>query len=489
MNIGLNSIKIDKADALIIPVFEDGKEEMIEILSELFKHAKEKDKFTGKHGEVFTSIKAKKTKTQDIIFVGLGKEKEITGEKIRIAMAKALKKAREIKAESIYVKYINSAKLKLDVIMNSMVEGFYFGDYKFDKYKTDRKDQPCLDISIDGIDNANLEKAEACLAESKTLAEATLFARDLVNEPANVMTPQSFAEKAKESGEEYGFEVEVHDEKQVEELGMKAFLAVAKGSVNPPRLIVMRYFGDKDNSKDVLGFVGKGLMYDAGGYSIKPTDSMVDMKSDMAGAAAVLGAMSAIAQKGLKVNVVAVVAACENLISGGAYKPGDIIGSMGGKNIEVLNTDAEGRLTLADAVTYIIAKEKVSKVVDLATLTGAVLVALGTTTTGVVTNNEKFYKELKKAADQSEEKVWLLPSFDEYKEMLKSDIADLKNSTGRNAGSICAGLFIGEFAKDTPWLHLDIAGTSWMDTGKDYLSKGGTGVGVRTLYYLAKDRG
>lgn len=488
MNIGLNSIKIDKADALVIPVFEDGKEEMVEILSEIFKHAKEKEKFSGKHGEVFTSIKVKKTKTQDIIFVGLGKEKELTGEKIRISMAKALKKARELKSESIYVKYINSTKLKLDAIVNSIVEGLYFGDYKFDKYKTDRKDQLSLDISIDGIDNASLDKGEACLAESKTLAEATLFARDLVNEPANVIYPQSFAEKAKESGEKYGFEVEVHDEKQIEELGMKAFLAVGRASVNPPRLVVMRYFGDKDNSKDILGFVGKGLMYDAGGYSLKPTDSMIDMKSDMAGAAAVLGAMSAIAKSDLKVNVVAVVAACENLISGGAYKPGDIIGSMGGKNIEILNTDAEGRLTLADAVTYIIAKEKVSKVVDLATLTGAVLVALGITTTGVVTNNEKFYKELKKAADHAEEKMWLLPSFDEYKEMLKSDIADLKNSTGRNAGAICAGLFIGEFAKDTPWMHLDIAGTSWMETEKGYLSKGGTGVGVRTLYYLAKER-
>ncbi len=488
MNIGLNSIKIDKADALIIPVFEDRKEEMIEILSELFKHAKDKEKFSGKSGEVFTSIKVEETKTQDIIFMGLGKEKELTGEKVRLSIAKALRKARELKSELIYVQYINTTKLELNIIVNSMAEGLYFGDYKFDKYKTDRKEQPSLDISIDGIDNANLDEAEVCLSESKVLAEATLFARDLVNEPANVMYPESLAKKAKESGEKYGFEVEIHDEKQIEELGMKAFLAVGRASDNPPRLIVMRYLGDTDHSKDILGFVGKGLMYDSGGYSLKPTDSMVDMKSDMAGAAAVLGAISAIAAQGLKVNVVAVVAACENLISGGAYKPGDIISSMGGKNIEVLNTDAEGRLTLADAVYYIIAKEKVSKVVDLATLTGAVLVALGTTTTGVVTNNEEFYKELQKAANHAEEKMWLLPSFDEYKEMLKSDIADLKNSTGRNAGTICAGLFIGEFAKDTPWIHLDIAGTSWMDTEKGYLRKGGTGVGVRTLYYLAKEK-
>jgi leucyl aminopeptidase len=197
--------------------------------------------------------------------------------------------------------------------------------------------------------------------------------------------------------------------------------------------------------------------------------------------------MSAIANAKLKLNVVSVVAACENMISGGAYKPGDIIGSMAGKTIEVLNTDAEGRLTLIDAVHYIIEKEKASRVVDVATLTGAALVALGTTTTAVVTNNNEFYKELETASGKSGEKVWQLPSFEDYKKMLKSDIADLKNIGGRFAGTITAGLFIGEFVQGRPWMHLDIAGTAWTDADKDYYSKGGTGAGVRTLYYLAKN--
>jgi len=214
------------------------------------------------------------------------------------------------------------------------------------------------------------------------------------------------------------------------------------------------------------------------------------MKSDMGGAAAVIGAMCAIADMNLKVNAIAVVAACENMISGGAYKPGDIISSMAGKSIEVANTDAEGRLTLADAVYYAIDKEKVSKVVDVATLTGAVLVALGTTTTGVVTNNDEFYNVLQKASDISGEKIWKLPAFDEYRELIKSDVADLKNVGGRMAGTVTAGLFIEEFIKDKkPWLHLDIAGTSWSDSDKNYLSKGATGVGVRTLYYLVRENG
>jgi leucyl aminopeptidase len=249
----------------------------------------------------------------------------------------------------------------------------------------------------------------------------------------------------------------------------------------------MRYFGDTSNKDSILGLVGKGLTYDSGGYSLKPTDSMVNMKNDMGGSAAVIGAMCAVSAMKLKVNVVAVVATCENMISGAAYKPGDIIGSMAGKTIEIMNTDAEGRLTLADAVHYIIEKEKASRIIDIATLTGAALVGLGTTTTAVITNNDEFYSELKNASDISGEKVWQLPSSDEYKKLIKSDVADLKNTGGRWAGTITAGLFIGEFVKNKPWLHLDIAGTAWSDADKDYITKGGTGVGVRTLYYMAKN--
>jgi leucyl aminopeptidase len=483
MNIGINNIKLSDADVVIIPVLSGSYKAVPKDFEQFISHLKAEERFKGDHGELFNTM----SMTQDIIFTGLGKEEELNGEKIRIALAKAVKKAREHKAKSLYVQLINSEEICYGSIVKSMVEGLRFGDYKFDKYKTDKKEQADLDICISGVSADKLKDTEEYIKEANNIAHATIIARNLVNEPANVLYPETLAEEVVDYGKQFGFEVEVSDEIEIDELKMDAFLSVAEGSNKSPRLIVMRYFGDEANKSEVLGLVGKGLTYDSGGYSLKPNDGMVTMKCDMGGAAAVIGAMNAIANQKLKINVVAVVAACENMISGGAYKPGDIIGSMAGKTIEVLNTDAEGRLTLVDAVHYIIEKEKASKVIDVATLTGAALVALGTTTTAVVTNNDEFYKELETASGKSGEKVWQLPSFEDYKKMLKSDIADLKNIGGRFAGTITAGLFIGEFVQGRPWLHLDIAGTAWTDADKDYYSKGGTGAGVRTLYYLAKD--
>jgi leucyl aminopeptidase len=483
MNIRLNNIKFSDADVVIVPVLSGADKCVPKDLAELLSQLKAKEKFKGEHGELYSTMNV----SQDIIFIGLGKEEELDGEKIKCALAKALKKARELKAKTLYVQLINSEELCNSVVVKSMIEGLRFGDYKFDKYKTDKKEQADLDICISGVSDDNFKDTEEYIKEANNIAHATILARNLVNEPANVLYPETLAEEVVDYGKQFGFEVEIFDEIQIDELKMDAFLSVAEGSNKSPRLIVMRYFGDEANKSEVLGLVGKGLTYDSGGYSLKPTDGMVTMKCDMGGAAAVIGAMSAIANQKLKINVIAVVAACENMISGGAYKPGDIIGSMAGKTIEVLNTDAEGRLTLVDAVHYIIDKEKVSRVVDIATLTGAALVALGTTTTAVVTNNDEFYKELETASRKSGEKVWQLPSFDDYRKMLKSDIADLKNIGGRFAGTITAGLFIGEFVQGKPWLHLDIAGTAWTDADKDYYSKGGTGAGVRTLYYLAKN--
>ena len=302
------------------------------------------------------------------------------------------------------------------------------------------------------------------------------------------MYPEVLAEEAVKAGKESGFEVEVHGLEKIKELKMEAFLNVAKGSAKEPKLIVMRYMGNPEQKGEILGLVGKGLTFDTGGYSLKPSPSMVDMKSDMGGSASVIGAMTAIAKAKLKINVVAVVASCENAISGDAYKPGDIIGSMAGKTIEIDNTDAEGRLTLIDAVTYAIEKENVTEVIDLATLTGACLVALGETTTGVITNNQDFYKELEDVSKYTGEKMWQLPAFDDYRPLYKSDVADLKNTGGRFGGTITAGMFIGEFVQDKPWLHLDIAGTAWTGKQTDLSIKGGTGAPVYTLFELAKKR-
>ncbi len=476
-------------DGLIYPLFYgEDQEDICNCVKSKVDKLRSSDKFKGESGEVFYIIEETQDKLQYTLLLGLGKKEELTSEGIRIAYSKALKKAKELKLSMLAVKMFNSEKVCIKRRIKAIYEGMVLGDYKFNKYVSDKKESSVKNIFIKAIKDEDINKAQEALDEIKVLTSSVIQARNLVNEPANILYPKELAKRTEKIGEEYGFEVEVYGKDKIEELGMHSFLEVAKGSSRSPKLIVMRYMGDEKNKGDILGLVGKGLTYDSGGYSIKPTDGMVMMKSDMGGAAAVIGAMASISKMKLKTNVVAVVASCENMISGKAYKPGDIISSMAGKTIEILNTDAEGRLTLIDAVHYIIEKENVSKVIDLATLTGAVLVALGDTTTGVVTNNKDFYKELERASELSGEKVWELPSFDEYKKLIKSDIADYKNIGGRNAGTITAGLFIGEFVQNKPWLHLDIAGTAWSEKDKGYLSKGGTGAGVRTLYYLAKER-
>ena len=487
MNIALRNLKLEEADSLVIPIFSDAEKAVPEAAEGILRTLKAKGKFKGEHGEIFTAAQVGGAGAQDLIFIGLGKEEELTGEKLRTVMSKALKKCRELKDERLYIQFTRSNKLDFAAAVKAVYEGIAFADYKFDKYKTDRKEQPALEVCIGGIESDSLEAAEESMEEAKVIVETTLLARDLVNEPANVLYPETLAEAAEDCGRRYAFEVEVLDEVQIEELEMEAFLSVAQGSEKAPRFIVMRYFGDEENKSEILGLVGKGLTYDSGGYSLKPNDGMVTMKCDMGGAAAVIGAISAIAERKLKLNVVAVIAACENMISGGAYKPGDIIGSMAGKTIEVLNTDAEGRLTLVDAVHYIISRENVSRVIDVATLTGAALVALGTTTTAVVTYDCRFYEELESAAGEAGENIWMLPAFEEYKKLIKSEVADVKNTGGRYGGTITAGLFIGEFVQNKPWLHLDIAGTAWTEKEREYYSAGGTGAGVRTLYYLAKN--
>lgn len=489
MKLTINTIKPKEADLIMIPIYEEDECLQDEKINIIYKHFKESNKFKGNAEEICVAINTAANKIQDIIFIGLGNKEKLTTEIIRNSFGKAIKKVIELKTKKICLNMISSEKLSLEDTIKAMVEGIGFGEYKFDKYKSDAKESLEIEVSICADESEKLNSIDEYIEEASILVETTKIARDLVNEPANILYPETLAEKVIGFGDKYGFEVEVFDEAKINELGMESFLSVAKGSENPPKLIIMRYFGDESKEDNILGLVGKGLTYDSGGYSIKPTNGMDIMKSDMGGASAVIGAMSAIANKKLKINVVAVIAACENLISGRAYKPGDIIGSMAGKYIEVLNTDAEGRLTLIDAVNYIIEKEKVNKIIDIATLTGAALVALGVTTTAVISNNDEFYRELESASFKADEKVWRLPNFDEYKKIIKSDIADLKNSAGRNAGTITAGLFIGEFVQNKPWLHLDIAGTAWCEKEDGYYSKGGTGVGVRTLYYLAKNNG
>lgn len=452
-----------------------------------FKAIAEAQGFKGESGQVFSACYVGKEQKGvcRVIGVGLGKADKLCLEEVRKALSKGLKEAEGLKVETLTVAPWNWEQLPLEGVARVMAETAVISSYRFDRYLSEKK-EPSLKVLQLGYTKEQEVNVLQGLKVGQALGQATNLARDLVNEPANIMTPEQLAIAAQRAGAEHGFEVEVHDEEAIVELGMKAFLEVGKASVNRPRLIVMRHMGNPDQPEEILGYVGKGLTYDSGGLSIKPGTSMPTMKFDMGGAGAVIGAMSVIAREKLPLNVVAVVAACENLISGTGYRPGDIIESMAGKTILIESTDAEGRLTLVDAVHYILTKEKVHTVVDIATLTGAVMVALGGTTTGVVTNDQALYDKMQAAAEQSGERIWQLPSFPEYKELNKTPLADLKNTGGRGAGTVTAALFIEAFVQEKPWIHLDIAGTAFASKARDYLSEGATGVGVRLLYHFAE---
>ncbi|HOK31746.1 MAG TPA: leucyl aminopeptidase [Limnochordia bacterium] len=452
-------------------------------LKELF----EAQGFTAKLGETASCVYLPEgaEKTVKVVAAGLGKGEKLTLEEVRRALGAGLKEADRLKSEVLTVLPWQNAQLPAGQAARAITEAYFLAAYRFNRYLKEQRECSVRTLQVGYLPEQEVEVI-AALKVGQTLGEATNLARDLVNEPANVLTPERLAQEAQRAGEKYGFAVEVLGEEEIEKLGMEAFLAVGRASANGPRLIIMRHLGDPANPEQVLGLVGKGLTFDSGGLSLKQAKGMETMKFDMAGAAAVIGAMGALAREKVRVNVVAVVAACENLISGKGFRPGDIIGSRAGKSILVETTDAEGRLTLADAVHYMVSAEKASVVVDVATLTGAVIVALGNLTTGVLTNDQSLFERLQRASQQSGERVWQLPSFPEYREQNKTPYADLRNVGGREAGAITAGLFIGEFVEDTPWLHLDIAGTAFREKDGDYLQKGATGVGVRLLYHFAE---
>jgi len=327
---------------------------------------------------------------------------------------------------------------------------------------------------------------EAAVLEAECMTESVKLSRDLTNMAGNELTPERLAFYAEEVAQKLELDIEVLDEWSCAEEEMGGLLGVGQGSVNPPRMIIIHYEGNPE-SDEKWGLVGKGITFDTGGISLKPAAGMEEMISDMGGAAAVLGAIHAIASMKVKANVMAVIPTAENMPSDRALKPGDVIRTMSGHTVEVVNTDAEGRLVLADGITTAI-KRGATKLIDVATLTGAVLVALGTEATGAVTNNTPLMEEVIAASEKSGERVWQLPAYAEYKKLIASDVADLKNSGGRHAGSITAGLFIGHFVEDKPWVHLDIAGTAYVNKGRRWEPKGATGVMVRTLYELIAEK-
>jgi leucyl aminopeptidase len=418
-----------------------------------------------------------------IYFVGLGKEKELSFDKLRASFGKVFKQLKVNKHEETAVYLDTFVTEELDGLdaAHALSEAMALSTYQFDGYKqkSNEPEKRLETVTVYGA-AAEEEDVQASLTVGYAFGKGTNSARTLVNTPGNLLTATEMANYAAALAAKYDFEVEILDKAEIEKLGMGALLAVNKGSDEPPKMIVLKYQG-KEDWTDVIGLVGKGITFDTGGYSIKTKAGIVGMKTDMGGAAAVLGAMEIIGETRPEQNVVAVIPSTDNMISGGAFKPDDVITSMNGKTIEVLNTDAEGRLVLADAVTY--AKHHgANYLVDVATLTGGVITALGLHTTGAMTNHDGLYEQVLEASVEAGEQMWLLPLFETEKERVRnSKVADLNNSPGSEGHALVAGAFIGEFTEGTPWVHLDIAGTATSSKDYDLGPAGATGVMTRTL--------
>ncbi len=439
--------------------------------------------FTGKLYEHATLHRPQGIAAKRLVVIGGGKRAKFSDIQVRRIAGVLVRflKGRGVRTITLL---LDKAAGEKEVV--AAVEGALLGGWEADKYKSDpQKGQKRIDEFTVVVEEGHADLAKA-LERGKVLGEAQNFARDLVNEPANKLTPAALADAAKSTAAEFGLEYKVLNGEAMAELGMGALLGVAKGSSNPPFLVTLSYRPPRTEGRDHLALLGKGVTFDTGGISIKPSDGMEKMKYDMAGAAAVIGALRAIAQLKPAIPVTGYAALVENMINGEAQRPGDIVTALSGKTIEVLNTDAEGRLILADTLTYA-NRNGATHIVDAATLTGAIGIALGHHNMGAFTNNDEFLQRFLAAVRIAGEKAWQMPMDEEYKDYLKSAFADLPNIGGRYGGSITAAWFLREFADPTPWIHLDIASTAWLDDAKSWLSKGPTGVAVRSLAELALD--
>ena len=421
-----------------------------------------------------------------LLVVGVGKQSKFTANALRSAAGAAVRFAKPRSIRELAVAFPVAeviAALPTAQLARAIAEGALVGDYDPDTYRSDRKDKSIEQLTLiaDATAPAEFKAAvEAGFAEGVIMGESQNFTRVLVNEPGNKLTPTVLGQRAVEMAEQVGLGWDVYSTEKIKELGMGAFWSVAQGSAEPPALIVLRYEPEGVADGPVLGLVGKGITFDSGGISLKPGENMEKMKYDMAGGAAMLGAMRAIALLKPRVRVLCVVCAAENMPDGKAQKPGDVQTAMNGKTIEIINTDAEGRLVLADGLLY--AKQLgATQLIDAATLTGACVVALGMVHAGVFANDDASYAQFAEATARSGEKFWRLPLGDEYAEMIKSDIGDIKNTGGRWGGACTAAEFLHVFAGDTPWLHLDIAGMAWVETAQPWIAKGPSGIGVRSI--------
>lgn len=475
--------------ALAVPVFKDEKvadgflKQLDDLTGGFVKSVIESEEITGKEGEIayFHLLEAASVKPKRLMLIGVGEKSEYDVAKVFQLAGSAARALRNKNVKSFVLVPRNESD-PLTVASNA-AQGVVYGLFEPDKYRTSEKEKRDIErlvVVIEGADQSVLDRG---VVRGRIIGESLNFTRDLANEPGGYMTPTNMAERANEIATQFGLTIDVLDRERMEKEGMGSLLSVARGSEEPPQLIILKYEPDgvsPAGNKDLLTFVGKGITFDSGGISLKPGENMELMKYDMTGGATVMGAMRAVAQLKPSIPVLGVVPCAENLPSGRATKPGDVVRAMTGKTIEVINTDAEGRLILADAIAYA-KKLGATRIIDMATLTGAVSIALGDVNTAILGTDQQLIDEVIGAGREVGEKFWQLPLDKEYSKQIKSDIADIKNVGGRKAGTITAAAFLKEFADGVSWAHLDIAGTAWGDEAKPFRSKGPTGVAVRTL--------
>lgn len=464
-----------QAELLIVATFEG--EQLPDNAASLFQPAD----FTGRSQQTLLLYPGQEGEPKRLLLVGLGSRDSLTPEAIRRAAAAALRQARELQIKAVEVSFHGPMSLDPAQVGQAFAEGALLGSYRYQQYQTGLSAEQTFEVSkLTLIPPAGQEETLRRGVETgEKIAGGVLLARDLVNRPGYAKTPAALGEEALKLGEETGLNVTVLDKAQLTEQGFGGILAVGQGSAHDPRFIIMEHGSAGDGPTICL--VGKGLTFDSGGLSLKPADAMENMKNDMGGAAAVFGAMKAVVALNLPLHVVGLVSSAENMPSGTAYRPGDVVRTLSGKTVEVINTDAEGRIILSDGLFYAQRYEPAA-IIELSTLTGAIIIALANHATGMMATDQALADRVIAAGEAAHERVWQLPLWDEYRQMIKSDIADIKNMAGRPAGSITAGAFLAEFVGDYPFVHLDVAGTAWKDSpSQPYESKGGTGAGVRLL--------
>ena len=490
VQVKVEKAKIDQKQTplLVIGVFEgeqdftQSKELHPEVFASINETLQNKE-FRGTVGSSVLVYTLGKGPMKKIMLLGLGKKDRFTDESARICAGKAAQKAKELGIKEFSILQFSNLD---EGLIEAMTEGVTLALYSFDKYKEAKEPATKID-EVAVLINSESPKFQSVADKASLVVEAVNFARDIANLPPNDCPPAQLASIALSLGQEYGMKARVIDRYELENMGMGGIVAVGKGSNNPPKLIILEYSGTTELQQKPYLLVGKAVTFDTGGISIKPGEKMDEMKFDKCGGCTVLAVMRAVASMKLAVNVVGIVPSVENMPSSTSYRPGDIIRMYSGKTVEVLNTDAEGRMILADALAYGIATYTPKAVIDLATLTGAAIIALGANVAALVGTNKQLIDRLRKLADKTGERMWELPLYDEFHEQIKSNYADIKNIGGRPGGAITAAAFLSNFVNGSPWVHIDIAGTAWTQDGtqeKSYNPKGATGFGVRTLVKL-----